>query len=202
MKKQEKVDLVGELTDRFKRAKVALLSEYKGMTAAESTELRRRLRAVNGELKVAKNTLVKLAVQDTDYAGLEAQLVGPVGLVLGFEDPVALAKALTTYKEAGDKLKVRAGVLDGKPLTKEEIEALASMPPKEVVLGQLLGLLQAPASQLVRLFNEPGSMLARAIDAIGKKNGGGEAPSENAAAEAAPESATEMPAAESGKPAE
>src|SRR5439155_15857259 len=105
MKKQEKVDLVGELTDRFKRAKVALLSEYKGMTAAESTELRRRLRAVNGELKVAKNTLVKLAVQDTDYAGLEAQLVGPVGLVLGFEDPVALAKALTTYKEAGDKLK-------------------------------------------------------------------------------------------------
>ena len=92
-------------------------------------------------------------------------------MILSFEDPVAVAKSVTSYKELGDKFKLRGGVLDGKPLTIEEIQALASMPPKEVVLAQLLGLLQAPATRLVRLLNEPGSALARVIDAIGKKKG-------------------------------
>jgi large subunit ribosomal protein L10 len=92
-------------------------------------------------------------------------------LILSFEDPIAVAKTVTSFKEAGEKFKVRGGVLEGKPLTREEIQELANMPPKEVVMAQLLGLLQAPASALVRLLNEPGSALARVIDAIGKKNG-------------------------------
>jgi large subunit ribosomal protein L10 len=171
MKKAEKTDLVSDLTQSFGRASMALISEYKGMTAAESTELRRRLRAVHGELRVAKNTLVKLAIRDTRFAGLDSQLGGPVGLILSFEDPIAVAKTVTSFKEAGEKFKVRGGVLEGKPLTREEIQELANMPPKEVVMAQLLGLLQAPASALVRLLNEPGSALARVIDAIGKKNG-------------------------------
>jgi large subunit ribosomal protein L10 len=122
-------------------------------------------------LRVAKNTLVKLAIRDTRFAGLDSQLGGPVGLILSFEDPIAVAKTVTSFKEAGEKFKVRGGVLEGKPLTREEIQELANMPPKEVVMAQLLGLLQAPASALVRLLNEPGSALARVIDAIGKKNG-------------------------------
>jgi ribosomal protein L10 len=171
MRKEQKVALVENLAERFKRANLALVSEYKRMSAAETTEMRRRLRAVRGELRVAKNTLIRRAIKGTAFAKLEDQLGGPVGLILSFEDPVALAKAATSFKELGDKFKVRGGILDGQPLTIEEIQALAAMPPKEVILGQLLGLLQAPATRLVRLLNEPGSALARVIDAIGKQKG-------------------------------
>ncbi len=170
MKKAQKSDLVSDLSQRLGRASMTLVSEYKGMTAAESTELRRRLRAVRGELRVAKNTLVRRAIRDTRFAGLDSQLGGPVGLILSFEDPIAVAKTVTSFREAGEKFKLRGGVLGGRPLTREEIQELANMPPKEVVMAQLLGLLQAPASALVRLLNEPGSALARVIDAIGKKN--------------------------------
>ncbi len=171
MNKQQKGTEVEELAQRFKRASMALVSEYKGITAAEATELRRRLRAVRGELRVAKNTLVRRAIKDTVFAPLEKNLGGPVGVILSFEDPVAVAKTITSFKEAGDKLKVRAGVLGGRPISLDDVKALATLPPKEVVMAQLLGLLQAPGSQLVRLLNEPGSALARVIDAIGKKNG-------------------------------
>lgn len=172
MKKAQKTDTVADLSDRFSRASLALVSEYKGMTAAESSELRRRLRAVRGELRVAKNTLVRRAIRDTNFAALDDQLGGPVGVIFSFEDPIAVAKTVTSFKEAGEKFKLRGGVMDGQPLSREQVQDLANMPPKEVVMGQLLGLLQAPASALVRLLNEPGSALARVIDAIGKKNAG------------------------------
>jgi large subunit ribosomal protein L10 len=177
MRKEQKTTLVAEMQERFGRATLALISEYKGMTAGESADMRRRLRAIRGELRVAKNTLIRRAIKDTPYEPLDPQLGGPVGLILSFEDPVELAKTVAGLdRELGDKFKIRGGVLDGKPLSAEEIQALATLPPREVVMAQLLGLLNAPATRLVRLLNEPGSMLARAIDAIGKKNGGGEAP--------------------------
>jgi large subunit ribosomal protein L10 len=199
MKKAQKTHAVADLTQRFNRASMTLVSEYKGMTAAESTELRRRLRAVRGELRVAKNTLVRRAIRDTNFAGLDSQLGGPVGLIFSFEDPIAVAKAITTFREAGDKFKVRGGVLEGKPLTREEVQDLANMPPKEVVMAQFLGLLQAPASHLVRLLNEPGSAVARLIDAIGKQaTDRGEA-SEGAASKTA--AATETAAAVEAAPA-
>src|SRR5882757_10177054 len=192
MKKQEKHALVEDLTQSFGRASIALVSEYRGMTAAESTEMRKRLRAVRGEMRVAKNTLVRLAIKGTPYEALDDKLGGQIGLILSYEDPVALAKTFTSFGPLGDKLKLRGAVLGGKPLSVEEVQALATLPPREVVLGQLLGLLNAPATQLVRLLNEPGSYLARVIDAIGKKNGAGAtaAAPEVAAAEAvAPEAA-------------
>jgi len=171
MNKQQKTALVEDLRAGLGRASLALVSEYKGMTAGESADMRRRLRAARGELRVAKNTLVRRAIEGTEYASLGDKLGGPVGLILSFEDPVEMAKTVVGFKDLGAKFKIRAGVLGGQPLTAEEIQALATLPPKEVVLAQLLGLLQAPATRLVRLLNEPGSMLARAIDAIGKKNG-------------------------------
>jgi large subunit ribosomal protein L10 len=175
MKKEQKAALVEDLRARFGRASIALVSEYKGMTAGESADVRRKLRAVRGEMRVAKNTLLRRAIEGTDYAPLGEQLGGPVGLILSFDDPVAVAKTVVEFKELGDKFRIRGGVLGGKPLSPDEVQALATLPPKEVVMAQLLGLLQAPTTRLVRLLNEPGSMLARAIDAIGKKNGEGAA---------------------------
>jgi large subunit ribosomal protein L10 len=191
MNKSEKTALVEDLAQSFGRASIALVSEYRGMTAAESTEMRKRLRAVRGEMRVAKNTLVRLAIKGTAYAALDSKLGGQVGLILSYEDPVVLAKTFAAFGPLGGKLKLRGAVLDGKPLTPAEVQALAALPPRAVIFGQLLGLLNAPATQLVRLLNEPGSYLARVIDAIGKKNG---------AATAAPAPAAE-PAPASAAPA-
>ncbi|MGO9603435.1 MAG: 50S ribosomal protein L10 [Candidatus Binataceae bacterium] len=192
MNKQQKTALVEDLRAGFGRASLALVSEYKGMTAGESADMRRRLRAARGELRVAKNTLVRRAIEGTQYASLGDKLGGPVGLILSFEDPVEMAKTVVGFKDLGEKFKIRGGVLAGQALTAEEIQALATLPPKEVILAQLLGVLQAPATQLVRLLNEPGSMLARAIDAIGKKNGEGTPTASAPEAPAAP--AEEAPA--------
>jgi large subunit ribosomal protein L10 len=183
MNKTEKSTLVAELAENLGRASIALLSEYKGMSAGESDDMRRRIRAARGEFRVAKNTLLRRAVKDTKFAPLEGQLGGSVGLILSYADPVELAKTVSSFKDLGEKFKIRGGVLDGRPLTAAEINDLASLPPREVIMAQLLGLLQAPATHLVRLLNEPGSMVARLIDAIGRKAG------ENAPAPAAAEPA-------------
>ena len=193
MRKEQKTAVVDSLSGAFKKATIALVSEYRGMTVAETTEVRRKLRAVRGELRVAKNTLIRRAIKDTGYSSLEDKLGGPVGLIISTEDPVELAKTVVGFKDLGEKFKLRGGVVDGQVVTVEEIQALATLPPKEVILAQLLGLIQAPASQLVRLLNEPGSQLARLIDAIGKKNGEG-------AASAAP--VTEAPPAADAPPAD
>jgi large subunit ribosomal protein L10 len=190
MRKEEKSALVEELSASFSRASIALLSDYKGVKAGESDDMRRRIRAVNGEFRVAKNTLVRLAIKDTQYAALDASLSGPLGLVFSYADPVELAKTVSSLKELGERFKIRGGVLDGKPITGAEVEALASLPPREVIFAQLLGLLQAPATQLARLLNEPGSSLARLLGAIEKKQ-----------AEAAPAQPTEAPVDDVATPA-
>jgi large subunit ribosomal protein L10 len=201
MKKEEKGTTVAELAEDFGRASIALISEYKGMKAAESDDMRRRIRAVRGEFRVTKNTLLRLAIKDTKFGSLDGHLGGPIGLILSYADPVELAKTVSSFKEFGEKFKIRGGVLDGKPLSPAEINELASLPPREVILAQLLGLLQAPATQLVRLLNEPGSTVARLLDALGRK--AGEAgPAANGDATAAKETGTaETPAATDAVPA-
>jgi large subunit ribosomal protein L10 len=169
MKKEEKTAVVRQLAESLNRASIAVVSEYSGIKVGESDGLRRRLRAAQGEFRVAKNTLVRLAIKDTKFEALEPTLGGPVGLLLSYADPVELAKAINSLRELGERFKVRGGVLEGRPLSPAEITALATLPPREVILAQLLGLLQAPATRLARLLNEPGSALARLAEAIGKK---------------------------------
>ncbi len=172
MKKTEKTAIVAQLAESLNRASIAVVSEYKGIKAGEADDLRRRLRAAQGEFRVAKNTLVRLAIKNTKFEALEPTLGGSVGLLLSYADPVALVKTLSSLRELGERFKVRGGVLAGKPLTAEEISALAALPPREVIFAQLLGLLQAPATRLARLLNEPGSALARLLDAARKKQSG------------------------------
>ena len=110
MRKDQKGTIVERLAENLGRASIALISEYKGMTAAQSDDMRRRLRAVRGEFRVAKNTLVRRAIKDTRYEVLGDKLGGPVGLILSYADPVELAKTVTSMRELGDKFKVRGGV--------------------------------------------------------------------------------------------
>ncbi|MBV8357247.1 MAG: 50S ribosomal protein L10 [Deltaproteobacteria bacterium] len=188
MKKEEKNVVVAQLAESLNRASIAVVSEYKGIKAGEADDLRRRLRTAQGEFRVAKNTLVRLAIKNTRFEALEPNLGGAVGLLLSYADPVELVKTINSLRELGERFKVRGGVLEGKPLTTAEISALATLPPREVIFAQLLGLLQAPATRLARLLNEPGSALARLLDAAAKKQGeptpgnGEPAPSNNGAA--------------------
>lgn len=172
MRKEDKTAVVAQLAESLNRASIAVISEYKGIKAGESDDLRRRFRAAQGEFRVAKNTLVRLAIKNTKFEALEPSLGGAVGLVLSYADPVELAKTINSLRELGERFKVRSGVLEGKPLTAVEISALAALPSREVLLAQLLGLLQAPATRLARLLNEPATALARLLDAFGKKQTG------------------------------
>ena len=166
MERAEKVALVASLQEKFQQAQVTLLASPQGLTVAEVTNLRKQLRAVNGEFKVAKNTLARLAVADTQYAPITPMLEQANALVFGYSDPVAVAKVLVKYGEENKKLTIRGGVLNGKTLQPEAVGDLAKLPSREVLLAQLLGLLQAPASQLLRTINEPGARITRLIEKL------------------------------------
>ena len=155
MKKSEKTALVEDLSSSFGRASIALVSEYRGMTAAESTEMRKRLRAVRGEMRIAKNTLVRHAIKGTKYEALDSNLGGQVGLILSYEDPVVLAKTFTSFGPLGDKLKLRGAVMDGKLLTPAEVQALATLPSREVIFS-------AVARPVERAGDAVGSIAQRA----------------------------------------
>jgi large subunit ribosomal protein L10 len=118
---------------------------------------------------VAKNTLTRRAITEGRYEKLGPMLRGPLALIIGFRDPVAIAKLAMKFADELPKLEIKGAVLDGQVLPAADVKALASLPSREVVLAQLLGLLQAPASQLLRTLNEPAARVARLVDALGKR---------------------------------
>jgi large subunit ribosomal protein L10 len=172
MNRTEKEQAVATLAQDLKRAKVAILADYRGLTAGQLDHLRKTVREANGHCRVNKNRLAKLAIRETTYAPLAPMLQGPLALMIGFDDPVPVAKVVMKLAGELPKLELRGGVLDGAVLETSDIKALAELPPKEVVLAQLLAVIQAPATQLVRLLNEPGARVARLVNAVAERAGG------------------------------
>ena len=168
MNREDKSTVINELVDRFANANLGVVTEYRGLTVAQLNRLRRELKQVGGVYQVTKNTLTKRAIKETSFAKLDALLKGPTGLVTTGKDPVAVAKILVKFAEQNDKLKISGGVLDGEALPASGVSALAKLPSREVLLAQLLGLLQAPATQLLRTIQEPGASLVRLLGAIEK----------------------------------
>src|SRR5256712_8339781 len=175
MKRAEKIDSVQELSGDLGRATVAVLAEYRGLTAGQMNRLRRAIREADGRCRVAKNTLAKRAVSASSsrYEQLGPLFQGPLALLIGFRDPVAMAKVVVKLAEELPKLEIKGAVLDGQVLPAAEVKALAALPAREIVMAQLLGLLQAPATQLLRTVNEPAARLARLVDATGERAGSG-----------------------------
>jgi len=169
MKQEEKVASIADLVGDFGRATVTVVVDYRGLSAGEFDDVRRAVRAADGRCRVAKNRLAKLAIAGTAYAPLAPLLQGPTALIIGFSDPVAVAKAAVKLADSLPKLEIRGAVLDGAALPAAEVKALADLPPREVILAQLLGLLQAPATRLVRLLNEPAAQLARLVKAVSER---------------------------------
>jgi large subunit ribosomal protein L10 len=172
VRRDEKAEVVAELGEKLRTAKVTVLARYQGLTVAKTNQFRREVRGVNGECKVAKNTLAKRALAATSLKGSEAWLDGPTAFVLGYDDPIAVTKVVAKWSDSeGEKFTIKGGIFEGEALEPKAVVALSKMPSKDVLRAQLAGVLQAPAQKLVRLLAEPGSQLARLLSARKDKLG-------------------------------
>lgn len=169
MEKKKKEDEVSELREKFSRANAAILGDYRGLTVSQIDKLRNALRNVSGELRVAKNTLARIASKGTGIEKIESHLKGPTAIILSYSDQAAVAKALTAFAKEQDKFKIRVGVLGNTVLDVNGIKALAELPGLDQLRANILGLIQAPASKLARLMATPGSQVARVVKAHSEK---------------------------------
>jgi len=167
LNKESKQQVVAELHDKLRRAKAVFLADFRGMNVGKATELRNELRKAAVEYKVVKNTLLDLASRDTDKESLQPHFTGPTAVALSYDDPVAAAKVLSRFaKEQQATFKLKAGVLTGKLITVSDIQALADLPSREVLLAKLLGTMQAPMSNFVGVLAAVPGSFVRALDAI------------------------------------
>jgi large subunit ribosomal protein L10 len=164
MKRTEKEQLVAELSQKIKNAKALYYTDFTGLNVKRMTELRRRLRKAGVEYVVIKNTLALRAVSDTGLAG--ERLRGPTGVVIG-RDPVAAAKVLNDFARENDqKPQVKGGLLEGKPLSTEQVKQLASLPSREQMLAELGAGLQSPMAAFVGALNGLLYMFAGALEGL------------------------------------
>ncbi len=169
----EKVAAVEDLKTRLGGAKAVVLTEYRGLTVQQVSELRRQLRAVSAQYKVVKNRLARLAVASSDLKILGPQLTGPTGLVVSREDPVAVAKALAAFTRAHQALRIKGGYIDGQAVDAGALKALADLPSRDALRAQLLGALQGPLARLVGLLTAPQRDLVYILEQRGQKESGG-----------------------------
>ncbi len=166
MNRDEKASKVQGLNETFSKAKFAVVTDYRGLKVTELEKLRKELRQNDAFIQVAKNTLLKLAVQGTDFEDLGESFTGTTAIAFSFEEPVGTAKVLADFAKEFDALKIRSAVMDGKVLTVDDVSALAKLPGREQLLGQLCGVLTAVPTGLVRALNGVPSNLVYALQAI------------------------------------
>ncbi len=169
MDRSQKADAVAELSDVFKEVGVVVVTRNLGMSVAQSTDLRTKMRDAGATYKVAKNRLAKLALNDTPYSGLEDILTGPTGLAWS-TDPVAAAKAAVDFAKTNDKLEIVGGSMGSQVLDEAGVRALAALPSLDELRAKLVGLVNAPATKVVQLVNAPASKLARVFGAYAAKD--------------------------------
>jgi len=165
---EAKVQGVRALKERLGAAKTAVLTEYRGLTVRQLSDLRKQLKATAAEYKVVTNRLARLAVKDSALDRLATHLTGPTGLVLTSQDPVGVARALQAFVRTNPALTIKVGFVEGTVLQAPELKALADLPPKEALRAQLVGALQGPMSQLVTLLTAPHRELAHVLEARSK----------------------------------
>jgi len=176
MNRTEKTTVVESLAEKFRTTPHVILADYKGMTAGQATELRRKIRVVGGTYMVLKNRLARRGSEGTAVGKIANRLVGTCGLAAHASDPVALAKVVSDFAKDNPQLRLVACVVDAKDVYEAEgIKQLATLPGRQELRAQLLALVNTPATQLVRLINTPAGQIARAVDARREKLEGGAA---------------------------
>ena len=169
LRKAEKQEIIDELHGKFATANAAILTDFKGLSVAEITELRKELRKAQIEYRVVKNTLAIRAAAGTEAEKLSKYLEGPTGLVLGFGDPVTPAKVIMGHAKKQAKLKVRVGLIEGSVVDEAMLKAVAALPSRNELLSQMAAGFQAPASKMARLLNATVARLGYALTALKDK---------------------------------
>ena len=153
MDRSKKEQVIEELHKKLGRASAAILTDYKGLTVAEITGLRDLLAAEKVDYQVVKNTLMRLACKQTDVSVIESSLVGTCAVAIAYGDPAVPAKIIKKFSKANEKLKLKAGALGSRLINADQILALADLPPKEELLGKMLGTLNALPTSLVTVLS-------------------------------------------------
>ncbi len=167
--KQFKNEKIEYYKKQFENAKVAVVTDYRGLSVEEITELRRGLQASESDLTVTKNTLCKVASKGTNFEAISELMQGPTAIAFGYGDEVGAAKVLAKFIKENKKGEILGAVLEGKVLNADEAKKLASMPSKEELYAKMLGSINSPASGIVYSINGVMSALVRAIDAVAKQ---------------------------------
>ncbi len=170
MANQEKTQAVAEITERFQGASAAVLTEYRGLTMAQLTQLRRSLGSET-TYAVVKNTLTKRAASEAGFPVPDELLTGPTAIAFISGDPVEAAKGLRDFSRTHPLLVIKGGVLEGRALSPEEVRQLADVEPREVLLAKMAGALQGSLSKAAGLFQAPLSQVARLAAALQEKKG-------------------------------
>ena len=166
-----KKEVLTELKEKFAKTSFAVITDYRGLSVAEITDLRKRLVKNNADYKIAKNTLIKLAIKDTKLNEMEKFLEGPTALLLGYGEPSECAKTFVEFIKEIEKGDIKGAVLDGKVLTKQEVRTFASLPSKQVLLGQIAGLLVANTQAIAGIFESLIRDIALLSEEVAKKKG-------------------------------
>lgn len=166
MNRDEKAGKVRELNETFSKAKFAVVADYRGLKVTEFEKLRKELRQIDAQIQVAKNTLLKLAVQGTDCEELSESFTGTTAIAFSFDEPVGPAKVLSDFAKEFATLEIRTAMMDGKVLSGDDVKALAKLPSKDQLLGQLCGVLVAVPTGFVRALNGVPNKLVYALQAI------------------------------------
>jgi large subunit ribosomal protein L10 len=169
MDRSQKAESVASLNATFNEVGVVVITRNLGMTVAQSTALRGKVREAGATYKVAKNRLAKLAIAETQYEGIGDMLTGPTALATSV-DPVAAAKAVVDFAKTNDKIEIVGGAMGSQVLNAEGIKALASMPSLDELRAKLVGLVQAPATKIAQLSTAPAAKLARVFGAYAAKD--------------------------------
>ena len=169
MKRSEKESTVAELHQKFQNTQAAILAEYRGLTVAQSNQLRRELEKEGASFRVVKNSLARRAVVDTDYACLDESFGGPIGIAFADQDPAAAAKVIAAFAKGHEPFVVRAGALGGKLLSAEDVDALSKLPSLDELRGQLVGVIAGPLRGLVTVLSGVPRSCVQVLNAIQEK---------------------------------
>ena len=168
--KEQKAEQVELIAEKLKRAKVAVLTDYRGLTVSQLQELRGKLRGGDVEYRVIKNTLARRAAEAAGVPALQSELKGPVAIAFGYDDLGLPAKLINEFVRATRlKLEVVGGLVEGRVFSPEQVKQLADLPSRESLIAQLLGTLQSPVAQLVGIMQTPVQQLAAVLDAYKQK---------------------------------
>ena len=194
----EKANIVSDLSEELKESSFVLVADYQHMKVDDFSELRKRLAGAGAEIHVVKNSFLKRAMADSGFPAGDGKLTGQTAVVTGKRDVAPVAKAFKTFVTEFKKAMLKLGFIDRAVVSTAELEALADLPPENVLRAQLLGLLMSPATKLVRVLNEPAAAFARLLSAKASK-GEPEAPKAESATPAETTAAAPEPAATESK---